>query len=59
MTSDKCIHDCNNKTPEGFCKTTACTNRLYNGSGTYIVPKEYFYKKCIEKDKDYGVGRFA
>ena len=32
-----CQHVCDNKTAEGFCKTTACINPKYNGSGTYTI----------------------
>ena len=32
-----CPYVCGNKTPEGFCKTTACINPNYNGGGTYKI----------------------
>ena len=39
-----CPYICGNKTPEGFCKTTACINPNHNGSGTYttnMITPEY------------------
>ena len=32
-----CLYVCENKTECGYCKTTACINPRYNGSGTYTV----------------------
>ena len=32
-----CPHVCDNKTSLGYCRTTACINTKYNGSGTYTI----------------------
>ena len=57
--SDKCPFICDFKTSEGYCKVTACVNPKHNGSGTYIIPKEWDDKKQMERDPDYGCGRYA
>ena len=32
-----CPYPCKNKSPQGYCKTTGCTNPQYNSLGTELV----------------------
>ena len=57
--SDKCPFVCEFKTAQGFCQVTACINPKHNGSGTYIISKEWCDKRQMERDPDYGCGRYA
>ena len=54
-----CPHICNNKTSTGHCRTTACINEKYNGSGTYttnMVVPEYPNTLMIKRTDDQDGG---
>lgn len=57
--TDKCIYNCNLKTPEGYCEITCCINPKYNGSGVYIVDRDALEKIKMRRDPDYGRGTYA
>lgn len=41
-----CPYVCDNKNSLGFCKTTACINPKYNGSGTFTVVSDHTELIC-------------
>lgn len=52
-----CQYVCDNKSPSGYCNSTACTNPKYNGSGTVVIfSKETYDHYMMEKNPDYGRG---
>lgn len=44
-----CPHTCSNRTEFGYCRSTACINPDYNGSGTYVCSNttEFIYPNML------------
>ncbi len=62
----KCLNNCDNKTKDGYCKTTGCINSQYRQylttgieDGWIKVDKQTWREYQMMKDPDYGVGKFS
>lgn len=62
----KCSNVCNNKSSDGYCKTTECINPRYRQylitgveDGWIKVDKKTWGEYQMMKNPDYGVGKYS
>lgn len=62
----RCSNTCNNKTSDGYCKTTGCINPQYQQyliigieDGWIKADKQTLKEYRMMKDSDYGIGKFS